>query len=204
MTDVILKNMDSRQLTCVMYLDLKKAFDTVDTSILLIKLEMYCIRNNEFRWFQNYRTGRSQVVSVNGATSDSHDLDVGVPQGSTLGPLLFIVLIMIFLVWLTKCKITLYAVDTALLFSSKRVHEIQTVLTSKLKHVNNWFKNNKLTLNVIKTKYTVIWTSQLLKNKSPNLTLSIDNNILEHVTCYKYLGVYSDENLNWSHHTDMM
>ena len=119
MTDVILKNMDSRQLTFVMYLDLKKAFDTVDTSILIITLEMYCIRNNEFRWFHNYRTGRSQVVSVNGAISDTHDLDVGVPQGSTLGPLLFIVLIMIFLVWLTKCKITLYAVDTALLFSSK-------------------------------------------------------------------------------------
>ena len=87
-----------------------------------------------------------------------------------------------------KCKITLYADDTALFFSSKRVPEIQTVLISELKHINNWFKNNKLTLNVSKTKYTIIGTSQSLKSKSPNLTLSIDNNILEHVTCYKYLG----------------
>ena len=79
--------MDSRQLTGEVYLDLKKAFDTVDASILLSKLEMYGIRNNELRWFHNCLTGRSQVVSVNGAISDSHDIDVGVPQGSVLGPL---------------------------------------------------------------------------------------------------------------------
>ena len=74
--------------------------------------------------------------------------------------------------WLTDARLLL---TQSFFFSSKSVHEIQTVLSSELKHINNWFKNNKLTLNVSKTKYTVIGTSQLLKSKSPNLTLSIDN-----------------------------
>ena len=141
-------------------------------TILLSKLEMYGIRNNELRWFHNYLTGRSQVVSVNGAISDSHDIHVGVP-----GPWSIIILFFFFLIndlpsVVNNCKITF---DTGLFFSSKSVHEIQTVLSSELKHINNWFKNNKLTLNVSKTKYTLIGTSQLLKSKSPNLILSIDN-----------------------------
>ena len=111
-----------------MYLNLKKAFDTVDIDILLSRLEMYGIRNNELGWFHNYLTGRSQVISVTGAISDSHDIDVGVPQGSVPGPLLFIVFINVLPNVVNKCKITLYADDTALFSSSKSVHEIQTVL----------------------------------------------------------------------------
>ena len=112
--DVIYKNMDAGKYTGVVFLDLKKAFDTVDHSILLNKLISMNVHQDSLPWFRNYLSDRKQKVKVNGKKSDNRMVKCGVPQGSILGPLLFIIYINDLGQYLSECKINLYADDTAL------------------------------------------------------------------------------------------
>jgi hypothetical protein len=200
--DFILNNMDNGFATGVIFLDLKKAFDTVDHDILLDKLKKYGVDGNELLWFKSYLSKRSQVVNINSSLSEFEHINIGVPQGSILGPLLFIIFVNC-LPNAVNCKTIMYADDTTLLCKAKYPDDLSTDLTSNLNHVANWLEANKLTLNVNKTKVMIFGTTHILDRFS-NISLSYNNNVIEMVKEFKYLGVKFDSTMSWSSHVDYL
>ena len=200
-SDFILGNMDHGSLTCGVFLDLSKAFDLIDHSILKSKLAHVGIIDHALHWFDNYLTGRTQSVCVNGASSEPMDLNSGVPQGSVLRPLLFLIFINDLPNCVKQSKVVLYADDTALFFANKDVMTIERVLQEELNFLNNWFHKNGLIVNCSKTNFMVFGTSQrLVKTSRPVLMLS--DSFLPVKEFSKYLGVIFDSNLNWHGHID--
>ena len=150
-SDYILKHIDQGNLTGAVLLDLSKAFDMIDHSLLKIKLTALGVRGWALAWFNNYLSGRTQSVNVNGTYSDSVVLSLGVPQGSVLDPLLFIVFVNDLPSVVHCCKIVLYAYDTALFFAARNIQTIQTALQEDLNAVGEWFSLNRLLVNCDKT-----------------------------------------------------
>ncbi len=197
-TDFLLNNMSNGLVTGAIFLDLKKAFDTVDHKILLSKLYRLGIKGIEHKWFRNYLTSRCQSVSINGTLSDSLNIDIGVPQGSILGPLLFILYINdLTNVIDEKCKVVLYADDTALFYACNDPCNMQHILNDQLSKVGLWLQRNKLTLNVKKTNLMLIGTSQRL-TKYNDVHAYVNGEKLCRVKNCKYLGVWIDDNMNWT------
>ena len=134
------------------FCDLKKAFDTVDFEILLTKLDHYGFRGVSNNWFRNYLMNRKQFVTINGQESEVKQLYCGVPQGSVLGPLLFL----IFINDLPNCTdlfSLLFADDTTFQISGNDLQTLFQAANCELKRAATWFQANKLTLNVSKTKF---------------------------------------------------
>ena len=200
--DYILNNMDKGFVTGAIFLDLKKAFDTVDHEILINKLASYGIKDNELDWFKSYLCNRSQAVHVNSFLSDFKTYNTGIPQGSILGPLLFIIFVNC-LPDVVTCKTVMYADDTSLMCKAKDVNELKVKLESNLKAVANWFKANKLTLNTDKTKFMVFGTNHMIDQYN-DITLSFDDKLIEKVSVFKYLGIKFDSNMSWSSHIDYL
>lgn len=200
--DYILKNMDEGFATGIIFIDLKKAFDTVNHSILLKKLENYGVTENEHKWFQSYLSNRSQTVGINSSLSDFDNVSIGIPQGSILGPLLFTIFVNC-LPSNLDCKTVMYADDTSLMCKGKSDIDIQNKLELCLHHIANWFKANKLTLNVDKTKLMIVGTNHML-DKLNNINVKYDGNDIERVEEFKYLGVKFDSKLSWSAHVDYL
>ena len=203
-SDYILNNMSNGKVTGGIFVDLKKAFDTVDHCILLSKLCKLGIKGIEHKWFSNYLTSRCQSVNINGVLSEPLTVDIGVPQGSILGPLLFILYINdLPNIIDDSCKVVLYADDTALFYASNDPDHLQTVLNSKLCKVGEWLQKNKLTLNVKKANLMLIGTDKRLTNFQ-NVQTFVNGEELCGVTNCKYLGIWIDKNLNWNVNTENM
>ena len=190
-------------LTGVVFLDLKKAFDTVDHQILLRKLHMYGLDINSVKWFESYLSGQIQQTKVNGCLSDIRHMSHGVPQGSILGPLLFIIYINDLSEYLSETRTSLYADDTAIYCSSSSVIDIVLSLRIDLSAVTEWLRANKLTLNTSKTKYMFIG-SKALTSKITEQTLCMAGVQLERVPVFKYLRLWLDENLTFDHHVSKL
>ena len=202
-TDHILDNMNKGKVTGAIFLDLKKVFDTVSHKLLLNKLHSYGITGNTLQWIESYLNNRSQAVNINSALSDFRNIDIGVPQGSILGPLLFIIFVNS-LPDSVNCKCVTYADDTTLLASSSDPVTLQTELKRNLDMIAHWFKSNQLTFNINKTKLMVFGTRQAL-SKFKNISLTYDNNNIEVVDKFKYLGIVFDpHNLSWNDHVKYM
>ena len=204
-TDKILSAMDKGQLTGAVFIDLTKAFDTVDHSILLSKL---CslgvpITSPAYNWFESYLSNRCQVTVCNGAKSSSETVQIGVPQGSILGPLLFTLYINDLPDYLEHCDVTLYADDTVLFISDKSLHNIKSYMNLDLEKLNNWLKLNHLTLSISKSKFMIIGSSQRL-NKIDSISFKVDNMDLDEVSSFKYLGIVINNRLTWQDHVDQM
>ena len=116
--------MDKWKYIALVFIDLKKAFDTVDHDILLKKMQKYGVSGNELAWFMSYLQDRRQLCKVNGVSSRMEDIHCGVPQGSCLGPLLFIVYINDLPFCLESCQVTMYADDTSISFTAKSVSDL--------------------------------------------------------------------------------
>jgi retron-type reverse transcriptase len=158
-TDRILENNDNGHLTASVFLDLSKAFDTVDHAILLHKLRSVRLDDNSLRWFEfeSYLTSRQQITSINNTLSSSLSVLVGVPQGSILGPLLFIIYINDMPNVVKHCKIILYTDDTLLYYSSTFAKDIEKYVNEDLNLISQWLDENMLTLNCKKIEIPPIW-----------------------------------------------
>ena len=160
MTETIKETIDKSMFGCGVFIDLQKAFDTVNHSILLKKLEHYGIRGVGLDWFSSYLSNRKQYVSVNGATSDYLDITCGVPQGSVLGPLLFLIYINDLPSISKVLSFYLFADDTNIYFSCHDLFSLQKIMNRELKKVKKWLDANQLGLNVDKTNFVIFHSPQ--------------------------------------------
>ena len=142
-------------MTGAVFIDLRKAFDTVDHARLLSKLPIYSIKSKELCWFESYLFGRKQIVSYDGALSEIQTISCGVPQGSILGPLLFTLLINDIDENLRQCEMTLYADDSVLYVAGKTCDVIEEKLNNDLEQIVNLFVQNNLVVNLKKTNIEV-------------------------------------------------
>ena len=156
-------NIDKSQINGVVFIDLKKAFDTVDHSILIDKLRRYGLNEQTLNYFTSYLENRSQRCFVNGHLSQKVSVRCGVPQGSILGPLLFLIFINDLPNCFDTAKTTMYADDTTLSFCANDTNRLESQVNSELKQLlqlNQWLVANKLTLSVSKTELMLITTRQ--------------------------------------------
>ena len=194
----IRKNLDNKTFSCGVFVDLEKAFDTVNHAILLRKLEHIGIRNNANNWLLSYLSNRHQQVKLNGSESNSESITCGVPQGSILGPLLFIIYINDLHRSLSKCSVFHFADDTNLLFSGKNTKNMAKEINIELKSLFDWLCANRLSLNVSKTEFIIFRPPR--SNLENRVVLKLNGTKLFESPKLKYLGVILDNKLSWKHH----
>ncbi len=155
-------NLDRKLFNLVVFIDLKKAFDTVDHHILLKKLELYGVKGQALSFLKSCLTNRSQKCKMNGFVSSERLIKCGVPQGSILGPLLFL----LYINDLPECLNTTtprpFADDTNLTASGDSMNDVEFAVNSDLENLRNWLMANKLSLNVAKTKFMLIGSKQMI------------------------------------------
>jgi hypothetical protein len=196
--DKITESMNNNEYMVGVFLDFSKAFDTVDHSILLQKLYHYGIRGPAYQWISNYLTNRYQFVCFNSVCSDRERITCGVPQGSILGPLLFLLYINDISHVSTKLFSILFADDSNIFFSGKNIHEVINTMNCELNNIVKWINTNKLSLNIKKSNYMVF-----NKSKVKTYTNIVLNGIdLNRIYDTKFLGVYIDAELTWKQHVN--
>ena len=182
------------------FIDLSKAFDCVDHAILLKKLDRYGFRGNILRLLESYLSNRKQFVDMDGTTSDTQNVTKGVPQGSVLGPILFLLYINDLNYIMEALQKILFADDTVLFGIFDSMGLASTYLNICLGILYQWLCTNKLKLNISKTKFMIF--TYRTQFQIPNLLLN--NTSIEYVTSIKYLGVILDHKLNFNEHINLI
>jgi len=195
--DTINNYLDKHEKVIAIYLDLQKAFDTVDHDILLYKMYNYGIRGELLKWFRSYLSDRQQYVCVGNACSDFRPIKCGVPQGSVLGPLLFLIYVNDISEVIPNADIRLFADDTNVFVHGKHINSVAADANAVLLMINKWFIENKLSLSLDKTCFSVFGCRNV---DTAIVHLHISNHSLKHVRSCKYLGVIIDDELSWKEH----
>ena len=198
-TETINKTIEDKKYGCGVFIDLKKAFDTVNHKILLQKLEHYGIRDMALAWFESYLNGRKQYVSLNGCDSGIKDISCGVPQGSVLGPLLFLLYINDLPNISEKLKFFLFADDTNIYLEDVNLRNLEKCMNDELKKLYEWLCINRLSLNISKTNFIIFHA--INKPKSP-VTILINKKAIDEAEYIKYLGILIDSRLTFRQHID--
>jgi hypothetical protein len=199
-SDYIYNSLDENYYVLGLYLDISKAFDSVSHSILLNKLYHYGVRGNIHCWFQSYLSDRKQFVALNNCRSDVTSIEFGVPQGSTLGPLLFLLYINDIHYSTVVGEMRLFADDANHFIRDTNYLNLQRSAEIELAHITNWMNANLLTVNISKTNYTVF--SPTVKPLDFNVLncITFGNEQIQRARNIKYLGVVIDEGLLWIDH----
>ena len=174
------------------FLDRKMAFDTVDHNIVHEKCKLYGIRGNIYRWFMSYITEISQYVEYNNCKSEKKNLTHGVQQGSSMGPLLFIIYIKDFSRTSDILFSILFSNDTNVFFEGTNFDYICEILNNELEKVNIWSNANKLTVNVKKAHYMMFHRKRI--NHNHNIKIYINKNSIDRANNTKFLGIRIDSN----------
>ena len=174
----------------------------MDHNILVKKLEHYGVRGICNKWFKSYLTKRKQFVSINGFQSNEVIMKYGVPQGSVLGPLLFLIYINDLNTVIRFCTTRLFADDTWLLIKNNSLKQMQKQLNLDLRNLCNWLKANKISLNASKTEMVLFRHPN--KEINYNLKIKIDGKKLQPSNYVKYLGIYLDPFLKWNYHVGII
>ena len=206
--DVLLKSvddwkmaLDKNELVGTVMIDLSKAFDTIDHSLLLDKLEAYGIQGADLKWFSDYLAMRRQRVVVDGEVSDWSAVTKGVPQGSILGPLLFILFVNDMPDVVKYCTINQYADDITIYVSNKSPDVVGSALEGDLERISSWIAANGLTMNVAKTQLMTM-CRRGKHRKAEKVKVHVGGVELPKQDAVKYLGVIVDRELNWKQHID--
>ena len=199
----LVKNLESNKTSIALFLDLSKAFDTLDHDLLLHKMERYGLRGVVLDWFQSYLHGRKLRVKCKPTssgqieTSAEFPIEYGAPQGSCLGPLLFLIFCNDLHLNLSYLHCVQFADDTTLLLGHKNHLYLKYCVESDLAIIQDWFNANKLTLNVNKSSFMIFSPNH---KKTCKLEITLNGVTLPRTNNMKFLGTWIDEKLVWSHH----
>ena len=196
--DIITQAFEEGEYALGLFLDIKKAFDTVDHNLLLQKLHRYGIRHRSFNILSSYLLGRTQRVKIRNTYSSTRDIKMGVPQGSILGPILFILYINDLPSISDEFICLSYADDTAIIFKNKSMQNLQNTVNNSTAKISNWFHANFLSLNTSKT-FTQQYTTRATEC---DLYVELNNIAIQEIEYIKYLGVYIDKKLKFTKHIE--
>ena len=196
LTESVYGSLNSKEHSLAVFIDLSKAFDTVNHKILLKKLELYGVRGLPLKLVESYLSGRRQVVRIGSDLSSCKEISLGVPQGSTLGPLLFLLFINDLPNISSDFYPILFADDTNILFKGSNIDDLVSKCNVVMEKVNDWCNSNRLTINYDKTFY------MLFSNRNPTYIprIMFNNLELDRKPFAKFLGVIIDEKLKFDQH----
>ena len=192
--------MNDRNNLIAVFLDFSKAFDTVNHDILLQKLNHIGIRGIMLDWFKSYLKNRVQYVSIDSTRSTKSCISLGVPQGSILGPILFLLYINDMSKSSSHLKFVHFADDTTVFASKHNINDLFNTINDELKNIDNWLLANRLSLNVLKTSY-MVFTKNTIPNDKKIQIRGVD---LTKVSNIKFLGIYIDDKLNFNAHVNQL
>ena len=216
LTDNLLFNMDNEKVTGMISIDFKKAFDLVNHEILLQKLQMYGLSDSAVKWFHSYLSDRQQCVKVNECTSSLLPINQGIPQGTIVGPMLFLIFINDAPLYVQNSNMNIYADDATLISSSRwdNITPMNDNIQKDLESIQQWALMNKMIINEKKTKSMLIKGKRLRKrmekqhlaqNSSVDqLSIILNNSPIENVHSHKILGIEVDEDLDFTNHCEIL
>ena len=198
LVDQIYEAFEKNEYALGLFIDLSKAFNTADHSILLKKLELYGITDRNYAWIKSYLSNRLQYIQIDeNSRTEFCVVKCGVPQGSILGPLLFLLYVNDLKNASSVLDPIMFADDTNLFYTHSNIRKLFSTMNEEPASINQWFTSNKLFLNAEKTKYSFFHTSSK-KDDIPLMLpkLTISNDVIERQESIKFLGVLLNENLN--------
>jgi len=202
LTDNLKRAIDNNLYTCGVFVDFSKAFDTVNHQILVQKLEKYGIRGIPLLWFKDYLQNRKQFVVIDDIESKKQTITCGIPQGSVIGPLLFLIYINDFPNSSDRLLFRIFADDANLFASAENLTSLANIMNQELIKVKSWCDVNKLSINTTKTNFMIV-KSQRKKDEQIDIKIPSVNGVempIERKKCIKYLGVMIDDSMNWKQH----
>ena len=198
LTDYLCQALNNGDYIIGICIDLAKAFDTVDHNILFKKLYSYGIRGIALEWFKSYLNERKQCVKFSNNLSYPSTINCGVPQGSILGPILFLLYVNDLANVSKLLFLIMFADDTNIFVTGKNINNMIQILNSELMKIVEWMNANKISLNVKKTQFMIVSGSKTVSQGMDDV--KINGNKIEMVNCTKFLGVYIDNKLSWAKH----